>query len=107
VGLCVASWHLYTVGVALVQFGGVVLSTIASTPPGRSRVATQLVIDSEAAREQVRTCCICSRSAVWGLRLVHFGGLVLSTIASMPPGRSRVATQVVVDSRGSTGGGKA
>jgi hypothetical protein len=50
-------WHL-------VQFGGLVLSTIASMPPGRSRVATQVVIDSEAAREQVRNRCMCSLSAV-------------------------------------------
>jgi hypothetical protein len=49
---------------ALVQFGGLVLSTIATMPPGRSRVATQVVIDSDAAREQVRRCYICSRSIV-------------------------------------------
>jgi hypothetical protein len=42
---------------ALVQFGGLVLSTIASMPPGRSRVATQVVVDSETAREHVRNCC--------------------------------------------------
>jgi hypothetical protein len=84
---------------ALVQFGGLVLSTIASMPPGRSRVATQVVIDSEAAREQVRHCYICSLLAVmfkiyscqrgWGWCMVQFGGLVLSTIASTPPGRRR------------------
>ncbi|WIA19703.1 hypothetical protein OEZ85_005629 [Tetradesmus obliquus] len=38
---------------ALVQYGGLVLSTIASMPPGRSRVATQVVVDAEEAREQV------------------------------------------------------
>ncbi|KAF8062927.1 recG [Scenedesmus sp. PABB004] len=32
------------------------------------------------------------------LALVHYGGLQLSTIAAMPPGRSPVATRVVVDS---------
>jgi RecG-like helicase len=48
-----------------VQFGGLVLSTIATMPPGRSRVATQVVVDSDAAREQVRIrrvvsvlCCV-------------------------------------------------
>lgn len=49
---------------ALVQYGGLVLSTIASMPPGRSRVATQVVVDAEEAREQVScTSVISSRMA--------------------------------------------
>lgn len=39
---------------ALVQFGGLSLSTISSMPPGRSRVATKVVTDAEDAREEVR-----------------------------------------------------
>jgi hypothetical protein len=45
---------------ALVQYGGLVLSTIATMPPGRSRVATQVVVDSDAAREQVSNLLIWS-----------------------------------------------